>query len=82
MHHMKSVTVRDLRYDFPKVERLLREGNPVHVTKRGKIVAMLAPGQEPATAPMPDFMGRLRALYGDKCLSIPGSEIVRQGRDR
>jgi len=31
---------------------------------------------------MPDFMARLKALYGDKVLAVPGSEIVREDRDR
>ena len=38
---MKTVTVRDLRYDFPKVERMLREGQALRVTKRGKVIARL-----------------------------------------
>ena len=82
MHHMKSVTVRDLRYDFPKVERLLREGNPVHVTKRGKIVAMLAPEQGHPSAPLPDFMSRIRTIFGDRVLSVSGAELIRRDRDR
>lgn len=86
MYHMKTVTVRDLRYDFPKVEKLLRQGQSVDVTKRGKVVAMLTPKTEAhpdaGRAPLPDFMARLRAIYGDKMLEVPGSEIVREGRDR
>lgn len=81
MYHMKTVTVRDLRYDFPKVERILREGNEVKVTKRGKVIATLAPEPAPAVA-RPDFLGRMRAIYGEKCLAVPGSEVVRQDRDR
>ena len=82
MYHMKTVTVRDLRYDFPKVERILREGKEVQITKRGKVIAILAPQVPSVPPPMPDFMGRLRAIYGDKILPVPGSEIVRNDRDR
>ena len=46
--HMKSVSVRDLRHDFPKVERLLRERKDVQVTKRKRVMARLVP--EPVSA--------------------------------
>jgi antitoxin (DNA-binding transcriptional repressor) of toxin-antitoxin stability system len=81
MYHMKTVTVRDLRYDFPKVERILREGAEVRVTKRSRVIARLVPEPAPA-ASRPDFLGRMRALYGDVCLPTTGAEIVRHDRDR
>jgi antitoxin (DNA-binding transcriptional repressor) of toxin-antitoxin stability system len=82
MYHMKTITVRDLRYDFPKVERILREGGEVKVTKRGKVIAKLAPEPGPAPAPLPDFMSRIRATFGDRVLSISGAELIRRDRDR
>ena len=82
MYHMKSVTVRDLRYDFPKVERILRQGKEVQITKRGKVVAMLAPPPRAERPPMPDFMGRLKAIYGDRIMPTTGAELIRQDRDR
>jgi antitoxin (DNA-binding transcriptional repressor) of toxin-antitoxin stability system len=45
---MKSVSVRDLRHDFPKVERLLRERKDVQVTKRKRVMARVVP--EPVSA--------------------------------
>jgi antitoxin (DNA-binding transcriptional repressor) of toxin-antitoxin stability system len=82
MYHMKTVTVRDLRYDFPKVERILREGKEVQITKRGKVIARLAPQPSAVPPPMPDFMARLRAIYGDRVLPTTGAEIMRRDRDR
>ncbi len=88
MYHMKTVTVRDLRYDFPNVERILRGGEPVEITKRGEVIAMLSPktkseaGYEPGTAPLPDFMGRLREIFGDRVLPTTGAELIRESRDR
>ena len=32
--HMKEASVRDLRYDFKKIERLLRQGEEIRITKR------------------------------------------------
>ena len=88
MSGMQSVTVDRLVQDFPGVEKLLRESGPVQITRHGEVIAQLIsenkpkPKYEPGTAPLPDFMGRLRKIYGDKVLEIPGSEIVREGRDR
>jgi len=81
MYHMKTVSVRDLRYDFPKVERLLSEGNEVQVTKRRKVIARLVP--EPSSVPkLPDFLGRMKAIYGDKVLEVSGAELISMDRDR
>jgi antitoxin (DNA-binding transcriptional repressor) of toxin-antitoxin stability system len=38
---MKSVTVRTLRTDFPKVEAMLLNGEEVAITKHGQVVALL-----------------------------------------
>lgn len=81
MYHMKSVSIRDLRYDFPKVERLLSEGCEVQVTKRRKVIARLVPEPRPA-AKLPDFLGRLKAIYGDKVLEVSGAELISMDRDR
>lgn len=81
MHHMKTVSVRDLRYDFKKVERLLSQGEDLQVTKRHKVIAHLTPerGERP---PLPDFLGRLKEIYGDKVLSVTGAELISWDRDR
>jgi antitoxin (DNA-binding transcriptional repressor) of toxin-antitoxin stability system len=81
MHHMKNVSVRDLRYDFPKVERILREGKAVQITKRKVVIARLVPEPPPAKS-RPDFIGRMATIYGDRILTSTGAEIVRQDRDR
>ena len=38
---MKTVTVRELRTAFPKIEAMLLNGQELAITKRGKIVALL-----------------------------------------
>ena len=81
MYHMKTVTVRDLRYDFKKVERLLRQGDEVQVTKRRTIIARLVPESNPSQA-LPDFRSRLRTIYGDQVPTSTGAEVVNHDRDR
>jgi antitoxin (DNA-binding transcriptional repressor) of toxin-antitoxin stability system len=77
---MRTVSVRDLRYDFPKVEKTLRSGEEVHITKRRKIIARLTP--EPAARPpLPDFLARMRANYGDKIFEISGADLASEDRD-
>jgi antitoxin (DNA-binding transcriptional repressor) of toxin-antitoxin stability system len=79
MYHMKTVSVRDLRYDFKKVERLLREGNEVQITKRRKVIARLTP-EHPERPPLPDFLARMRANYGDKVLEVTGADLISADR--
>lgn len=85
MYPMKTVTVRDLRYDFPKVERMLREGQPLRVTKRGKVVARLEPETDGDRAgkrpPLPDFEARLKEIYGDQVFEVSGAELISADRE-
>jgi antitoxin (DNA-binding transcriptional repressor) of toxin-antitoxin stability system len=82
MYHMKKASVRDLRYGFKKIERLLHQGEEVQITKRRRVIARLIPEDVRPTAQMPDFMERLRSVYGDKMLRVSGAELIAQDRDR
>jgi antitoxin (DNA-binding transcriptional repressor) of toxin-antitoxin stability system len=79
---MKTVSVRDLRYDFPKVERLLREGKDLQVTKRKRVIARLVPEPVAVPAKLPDFKARMKKIFGDKVLKVSGAELIAQERDR
>jgi antitoxin (DNA-binding transcriptional repressor) of toxin-antitoxin stability system len=79
---MKTVSVRDLRYDFPKVEELLRSGEEIRITKRRRVIARLTPEPEPAARPpLPDFLGRMGANFGDRILEVSGAELISADRD-
>jgi antitoxin (DNA-binding transcriptional repressor) of toxin-antitoxin stability system len=83
MYHMRTATVRDLRYNFRRVERLLAEGEPIQITKRKRVVAKLMPPDPPVEQPkMPDFLGRMKKIYGNKVLKVSGAELIRWDRDR
>jgi antitoxin (DNA-binding transcriptional repressor) of toxin-antitoxin stability system len=75
MYHMKTVSVRDLRYRFPQVEARLREGEAIAITKRKRIIARLVP-ERSATRQMPDFGARLKAIYGSRVAKVSGAELV------
>jgi antitoxin (DNA-binding transcriptional repressor) of toxin-antitoxin stability system len=79
---MKTVSVRDLRYEFPKVERLLREGQEIQVTKRKRVIARLVPERTSPPPKMPDFLARMKKIYGDKVFKVSNAELIAEGRER
>jgi antitoxin (DNA-binding transcriptional repressor) of toxin-antitoxin stability system len=80
MYHMRNVSIRDLRYNFPKVENLLQSGEEVKITKRRKVIARLT--AEPASKPpLPDFLGRLKEIYGDQVFEVSGAELISSDRE-
>ena len=82
MYHMKKASVRDLRYGFKRIERLLHQGEEVQITKRRRVIARLVPDRAEVVRKIPDFLARLRAIYGDKVLTVTGAELVSSDRSR
>jgi antitoxin (DNA-binding transcriptional repressor) of toxin-antitoxin stability system len=82
MYHMKTASIRDLRYNFKNIEHLLRQGEEVQITKRRRVIARIVPEKPETPRVLPDFMGQLRAIYGDRILEVSGAELIRQDRDR
>lgn len=68
---MKRATVRDLRNNFARVSAWIEEGEPVELTKRGRVIARIIPAQleKPRRFKMPDIMARLRATWGHQVFS-------------
>ena len=82
MYHMKKASVRDLRYAFKKIERLLHQGEEIQITKRRRVIARLVPETTEAGPNMPDFLARLRAIYGNKVLKVTGADVIAEDRSR
>lgn len=76
---MKNATVRDLRYRFPEIEARLREGEAIPITKRKRVIARLVP-VKPRRRSWPDFLARLKRIYGRKVSKMTGAELVAWGR--
>ncbi len=72
---MKSATVRQLRHDFGTVLNWVEEGQPVEISKRGKVVALMLPPPlvRPRPVKRPDFAARLKRRDGDHV--IPASAM-------
>jgi antitoxin (DNA-binding transcriptional repressor) of toxin-antitoxin stability system len=82
MYHMTKASVRDLRYDFKKIERLLLQGEEIQITKRRRVIARLVPESPEVTKEMPDFEARVRKIYGDKVLAVSGADLISWDRNR
>src|SRR5205807_804765 len=81
MHHMKKATVRDLRYRFSVVEDLLRDGEEIHITKRKRVIARLLPPKPAKRVRRPDFLARMKKIFGKKRMKISGAEIIALDRE-
>ncbi len=77
---MKTLTVRDLRYDFAKVEEWLADGEEIEVTKHGKAVAKLSPPgrKQPPVFEADEHRRWLKETWGDRVFS---AEEVREMRE-
>lgn len=82
MYHMKKATLRDLRYRFIEVEHALRDGEEIHITRRKRVIARLLPARSAAPVRCPEFLARLRKIYGKKLLKISGAEMLAGERSR
>jgi len=77
---MQTLTIRDLRYDFAKVEAWLADGQEIEITKHGKPVARLSPPR-PETARKFDVEAhrrRMKKTWGDRVFT---AEEVREMRN-
>ena len=82
MYHVKRATLRDLRYRFPAVESLLEAGEQIEITRRKRVIARLLPPAKTSRSKRPDFLARLKQMFGTKRLSVSGAELLRKERAR
>jgi antitoxin (DNA-binding transcriptional repressor) of toxin-antitoxin stability system len=68
---MKTATVRDLRNRFPRVAAWISEGEPVEITRAGKLFARLVPATPENLRKLvkPDIMAQLKETWGDRVFS-------------
>jgi antitoxin (DNA-binding transcriptional repressor) of toxin-antitoxin stability system len=68
---MKTATIRDLRYDFSRVEAWIRNGSEIELTRHGRPIARITPLPRPAKTKLvkPDIMARLKETWGDRIFS-------------
>ncbi len=81
MHHMKKVSVSDLRYHFAEVERLLQRGEKIEITKRKQVIAHLVPVRR-AVVERPDFWRGCVESTVTKTLEVSNAQLLAQERNR
>lgn len=76
---MKTATIRDLRNRFPRVAAWIAEGEPVEITKAGKLFARLMPPAPIKTPQLvkPDIMARLKKTWGTRIFSAKDVAAMR-----
>ncbi len=77
--HMRTVTVRDLRNNFSRLEIWLGEGEEIQIEKQGQPVALLTglPKGRRKRIRKPDFTARLKRLWGDRIFSLEEVRAMR-----
>ena len=78
---MKTATVRDLRYHFSEIEARLQKGEEIEIRKRKRVIARLVPVR-PKREAYPDFGARAREIFGDRVMTMTGTELMAEDRDR
>jgi antitoxin (DNA-binding transcriptional repressor) of toxin-antitoxin stability system len=78
---VETVSIRDLRYRFPKVQRLLERGEAVQITKRKRVIGTLTPARPSPPPTPPDFLARARKIW-KKPLPVSTAELLERERDR
>jgi antitoxin (DNA-binding transcriptional repressor) of toxin-antitoxin stability system len=70
---MKTVTVRELRTAFPKIETMLLNGEELAITKRGRTVALLVQPEKRRPKQKLDFKKRFGERTKEK---YPRTDVV------
>jgi len=54
----------------------------LQITKRRRVIARLVPENRNPAVRVPDFLARLRAMYGDRKLEVSRAKLISEDRDR
>jgi prevent-host-death family protein len=87
---MKTATIDRLKKDLDTVLNWVAHGEQVRISKRGRVLAVLTPAVSQTASPVPagngkrngkrpDFLARLKRIYGDKMLP---ANVVLQAREQ
>jgi antitoxin (DNA-binding transcriptional repressor) of toxin-antitoxin stability system len=77
---MKITTIRELKHATTTVLSWVAGGESVEVRRRNEPVAMLLPPTRRTRVVRPDFVARLRAIYGDHVLATTGTDLIAESR--
>jgi len=60
---MRTITVRTLQHELASVFDHVENGEEIHITRSGRMVARIVPVPKRRRPKWPDFMRRLREAY-------------------
>lgn len=77
---VRRTTIRELKHDTTTVLSWVERGETVEVRRRDEPVAVLSPVRRRGRPQRPDFLARLKAIYGPTRLEFPGTDVVSEAR--
>ncbi len=82
---VQRIPVEELSAHLATLESELSGGRSIELTRGDEVIAEMkgkAPSLvSPLKQELPDFMGRMRAIWGDRVLDTDGTQIIREDRD-
>ena len=73
---MKTITVKELKAHWSKIESQIKSGETFEVLNRGKVAAHIVPAKPREVLQWPDHLGTAHRNTGKK-----GSDLIREQRD-
>ena len=77
---MKTTTIRDLKRATSTVLGWVAAGETVEIRRRNQLVAVLSPPKRAGHIAKPDFVARLRKVYGSTVLPVTGTALISESR--
>jgi antitoxin (DNA-binding transcriptional repressor) of toxin-antitoxin stability system len=77
---VKTTTIGELKKNTATVLAWVAAGESVEVLRRGVPVALLSPPTRTTRVQRPDFMARLKKIYGTRMLDTTGTDLVSEAR--
>lgn len=78
---MMKASVSDLRYRFGKLQKLLRQGQEIKITKRGRVIATLVPAKKDGASRYLTLKLALKKIFGNRKMSVSGAELIAGNKD-
>jgi len=76
---MKTTSIRELKHDTSAVLAMVANGESVEVRRRNVPVAVISPIKTSKVVRR-DFRGRLKAIYGERILTVTGTDLISEDR--
>ena len=77
---MKTASIRELKHDTSTVLGWVASGERVEIRRRGQPVAVLSRPIRRTKAARPDFVARLKSIYGARRLTMTATELLAEER--